>query len=78
MPKYSPLITIHRRAGWTIVLMLLAAMGLFVTGIFLPFTSLTKLWLFENQISVFRGLIVLWKQGEPLASMQKCLLMKSL
>lgn len=44
--------------------MLLAAMGLFVSGIFLPFTSVTKLWLFENQISVYRGLIILWKAGE--------------
>lgn len=58
------MITAHQRAGWTIVLMLLAAMGFFVTGIFTPFTSVNKLWLFENQISVFRGLIVLWKGGE--------------
>ena len=54
----------HRRAGVTIVLMLLASLGLFVTGIFLPFTAVTKLWLFENQISVFQGLIVLWQKGE--------------
>lgn len=54
----------HRRAGWTIVLALLAALALFVTGIFLPFTAVTKLWLFENQISVYQGLIVLWKGSE--------------
>ena len=64
MGQHSPLITTHRRAGWTIVLMLLAAMGLFVTGIFLPFTSVTKLWLFENQVSVYRGLIILWTKSE--------------
>ena len=64
MGQYSPLITTHRRAGWTIVLMLLAAMGLFVTGIFMPFTSVTKMWLFENQVSVYQGLIVLWKGSE--------------
>ena len=64
MDKYSPLITVHRRAGWTIVLMLLTSLVLFVAGIFLPFTAVTKLWLFENQISVFRGLIVLWTHGE--------------
>src|SRR6185437_9113223 len=64
MEPHSPLITIHRRAGWTIVLMLLAAIGFFVAGIFLPFTSVTKLWLFENQISVYRGLIILWGEGE--------------
>lgn len=64
MSRHSPLITAHRRAGWVIVLMLLAAIGLFGAGIFLPFTSVTKLWLFENQISVYRGLIILWKESE--------------
>jgi paraquat-inducible protein A len=44
--------------------MLLAAIGLFVAGIFLPFTAVTKLWLFENQISVYQGLGVLWNEGE--------------
>jgi paraquat-inducible protein A len=64
MPKHSPLIKTHPRTGWTIMLMLLAAIGLFITGVFLPFTSVTKLWLFENQISVYRGLIILWNAGE--------------
>ena len=44
--------------------MLLAALGCFIAGIFLPFTTVTKLWLFENQISVCRGLVVLWDAGE--------------
>ena len=44
--------------------MLLCGLGFFVAGIFLPFTSVTKLWLFENQISVYRGLIILWNAGE--------------
>ena len=30
----------------------------------MPFTAVTKLWLFENQISVYQGLIVLWKGDE--------------
>ena len=64
MKSHSPLITTHRRAGWTIVLMLLASIGFFVGGLFLPFTAVTKLWLFENQISVYQGLVVLWKGGE--------------
>jgi len=64
MSRHSPLITTHRRSGWAILLILLAAVGLFVAGIFLPFTSVTKLWLFENQISVYRGLIILWKESE--------------
>jgi paraquat-inducible protein A len=54
----------HPRVGTMIVLMLVASLGFFVAGIFLPFTSVTKLWLFENQVSVYRGLIVLWRAGE--------------
>lgn len=44
--------------------MLLLSIGCFIGGIFLPFTSVTKLWLFENQISVYQGLGVLWRAGE--------------
>jgi len=58
------LIKIHFRPGIVIVLMLMAAIFFFVAGIFLPFTSVTKLWLFQNQISVYRGLIILWQAGE--------------
>lgn len=58
------LIKIHFRSGIVIVLMLVAAIAFFVAGIFLPFTSITKLWLFQNQISVYRGLIILWQAGE--------------
>ena len=64
MGQHAPLITAHRAAGWIIVLTLFAALGLFVTGIFLPFTAVTKLWVFENQISVYQGLLVLWKESE--------------
>jgi len=63
-PIRRALVKAHPRHGITIVVMLVAAMGCFIAGIFLPFTSVTKLWLFENQISVFRGLIVLWDAGE--------------
>ena len=65
MAENYQLISTHRRAGGMIVVMLLASLGFFVAGVFLPFTSVTKLWLFENQISVYRGLIVLW-QGDEL------------
>jgi paraquat-inducible protein A len=64
MAKSAALITENRYAGYTVVLMLLASMGCFITGIFLPFTVVNKLWLFNNQISVYRGLIVLWHAGE--------------
>lgn len=60
----SALVRTHFRSGTVIVLMLALAMALFITGIFLPFTSVTKLWLFQNQISVYRGLIILWQAGE--------------
>ena len=58
------LIKTYPRSGGMIVLMLVVSLGLFIAGIFLPFTSVTKLWLFENQISVYHGLIVLWQAGE--------------
>src|SRR6187455_1651862 len=49
----SSLVKVHPRAGWTIVSMLLLALIFFIAGIFQPFTAVTKLWLFENQISVY-------------------------
>jgi paraquat-inducible protein A len=58
------LVATHFRSGIVIVLMLAAAVAFFVAGIFLPFTSVTKLWLFQNQISVYHGLIILWQAGE--------------
>jgi paraquat-inducible protein A len=58
------LITANRGAGVSILVMLSVALGCYFAGIFLPFTTVTKLWLFNNQISVYRGLIVLWKAGE--------------
>src|SRR5262245_45304751 len=60
----SALVKSRPRAGWTIVLMLSLALIFFVIGIFLPFTAVTKLWLFENQISVFKGLVLLWQSSE--------------
>ena len=54
----------HTRAGTANVLLLVVSLGFFVAGIFRPFTSVTKLWLFENQISVYNGLITLWQASE--------------
>ena len=64
MAQNSALITTHRRAGWTVLSMLLAALVCFFAGIFLPFTTVTKLWLFDNQVSVCRGLVIFWNAGE--------------
>ena len=62
----TALVREHAGTGRIIVMMLLVSLVAFVAGIFLPFTSVTKLWLFENQISVYQGLIVLWKADEIL------------
>jgi paraquat-inducible protein A len=47
-----------------IALMLFASLALFVAGILRPFTEVTKMWIFENQISVYDGLITLMKTRE--------------
>lgn len=47
-----------------VVTLLLVSLALFVLGILRPFTSVTKLWLFENQVSVWDGLVILWNAGE--------------
>jgi paraquat-inducible protein A len=40
------------------------ALLLCIAGIFRPFMSMTKLWLFEHPISVRDGLITLWNESE--------------
>lgn len=60
----ASLIQRYTRPGLVVVGMLLVALVLFVLGIVRPFTSVTKLWLFENQISVWEGLVILWNAGE--------------
>jgi len=64
MSTHRALILENRRPGSAILSMLLIAAGCFVAGIFLPFTAVTKLWLFENQMSVWQGLRVLLDAGE--------------
>ena len=60
----AALVQTHRKEGVWIVLLLVVSLGCFLAGLFRPFTAVTKLWLFENQISVFQGLITLWSAGE--------------
>jgi paraquat-inducible protein A len=55
---------VYRRQSAFIVVMLVVSMGLFLAGLFCPFTAVTKLWIFENQVSVYAGLITLFKGGE--------------
>jgi len=60
----AALIRRYPRQGWAVVALLVLSMSLFWGGIFRPFTSVTKLWLFENQVSVWQGLIILFNAGE--------------
>jgi paraquat-inducible protein A len=60
----KPLVQTYGKRSLPIVLMLFCALALFVAGIFRPFTEVTKLWLFENRVSVYDGLIILFKARE--------------
>lgn len=55
---------IHQGERTPIVLMLLLALGLLLGGLFRPFTQVTKLWVFEDQVSVFRGILTLYDERE--------------
>jgi len=55
---------IYRRQSTLIIVMLVASLGLFLAGLFRPFTVVTKLWIFENDVSVCAGLITLMKEKE--------------
>jgi len=60
----NSLAAIYRDQRLPIIAMLLLSLGLFLAGLFRPFTQVTKLWLFEDQVSVYRGLITLMKEQE--------------
>lgn len=47
-----------------IVVMLVVALVLFLAGLFRPFTQVTKLWVFDDNVSVYTGLITLWRENE--------------
>ena len=63
-PVHLSLFKKYPRSGGLVVIMLVVSLGFFFAGIFRPFTTVTKLWLFENQISVYQGLITLWQSSE--------------
>ncbi len=44
--------------------LLVLAFLLFGAGIFFPFFSVTKLWVFKDAVSVFGGIITLFHEGE--------------
>lgn len=55
---------IYRGERLPIVLMLAVSLVLFLAGLFRPFTRITKLWLFDNDVSVYQGLITLFQEQE--------------
>jgi len=55
---------LYRGERLPIVLMLLLSLVLFLAGLFRPFTRITKLWLFDNDVSVYQGLIALFNEQE--------------
>jgi paraquat-inducible protein A len=62
--RRKTLLQTNPQPGRIVVLMLVVSMALFLAGIFRPVTAVTKLWVFENQISVVSGLITLWRELE--------------
>ena len=53
---------IHRGERLPIVLLLFLSLALFLTGLLRPFTRIIELWLFDNHVSVYQGLIALFKE----------------
>ncbi|MDB6067343.1 MAG: pqiA [Pedosphaera sp.] len=62
--EHQPLMQSCGKRGRLIVLLLICALALFLAGLFRPFTEVTKLWIFDNKVSVYDGLIVLIKAQE--------------
>ena len=62
--RRSTLLKSHPQPGRTVLAMLGCSLVLFLAGIFRPFTAVTKLWVFENQISVVNGLVTLLRETE--------------
>ena len=58
MPSPTPLR--HR----LIPVLIAAAFLLFGTGIFFPFFNVTKFWVFKDAVSVFSGIVTLFREGE--------------
>jgi paraquat-inducible protein A len=55
---------IHRGERLPIVAMLVLSLALLLAGLFRPFTRVTKLWVFDSDVSVYRGLITLFQERE--------------
>jgi paraquat-inducible protein A len=54
----------YRRESAAILALLAVALATFLVGIFRPFSMVTKLWIFETEVSVWSSLITLRQEGE--------------
>jgi len=54
----------HYTDHWDISVSLWLSMVLFVAGVFMPFMTLEKFLVFENTVSIYRTLTVLWGDGD--------------
>ncbi|HUG12975.1 MAG TPA: paraquat-inducible protein A [Opitutaceae bacterium] len=52
------------RRGWFTLGMLVLAFALYLAGLFRPFTEVTKMWIFESEVSVISGLVSLLEANE--------------
>lgn len=54
--------SISRRAG--VPVLLSGAFVLFITGVFFPFFHVTSFWMFHDAVSVFSGIVTLFREDE--------------
>ena len=52
------------RSRFAVPALLVVAFALFITGVFFPFFHVTKLWVFDSAVSVFGGIVTLFREGE--------------
>jgi paraquat-inducible protein A len=65
MPENKPtILKAGGRRGWFTLGMLVLAFALYLAGLFRPFTEVTKLWIFDSEVSVINGLVSLWEANE--------------
>jgi paraquat-inducible protein A len=60
MSDSAPVSLRHR----SIPFLIAVSFALFATGIFFPFFHVTKLWIFDDAVSVVGGIITLFQEGE--------------
>ena len=62
--KQPTILNTAGRRGWFTLGMLVFAFALYLAGLFRPFTEVTKMWIFANEVSVISGLVSLWEAHE--------------